>query len=324
MNDLPPVPSISVVSPVYGCSQCLESLVERIDIALFGLVDSHEVIFVDDASPDDAWTRIVELAGANPKVRGLRLSRNFGQHPAIFAGIDSARGRYVVVMDCDLQDMPEQIPLLYQALVNEGHEAVFARRTVRHDGPFKRLGSFLFYRFLASLTNVPQDHRTANFGIYTRKVIDIVRSMPEAERFFPLMVKWAGFQTGYVDVSHGEREQGRSSYSFRKLLRLALSVVLSYSDQPLRMVVKAGLSFALLAFIFVVFSIWRWFAGDIAVAGFTSIIASIWLLGGAMVFSIGVVGLYVGRTFNDAKRRPQYIIDRTTDGKSADTDVQDD
>jgi polyisoprenyl-phosphate glycosyltransferase len=298
---------LSVVSPVYGCDSCLEELVERVKSAMRDSGMDLEIILVDDGSPDDAWARITELAAAHPEVRGLRLSRNFGQHYAISAGIEHARGELVAVMDCDLQDPPEDLPRLVAA-ARAGHDIVLAQRTARQDSWFKRLTSYLFYRLLAYLTGIEQDHSTANFGVFSRKVIGIVNHMPEADRCFPLMVKWTGFSPFLVPIQHARRTKGESSYSVGKLVRLAVSIVLSYSDKPLRLVVKLGLAFSSLAFLIVLLSIYRYLSGDIAVAGFTSVLASIWLLGGIIIFCLGVTGLYLGRLFNDAKQRPYYVV----------------
>lgn len=300
---------LSIVSPVYGCQSCLEELVERISASLAGA--DFEIILVDDGSPDGAWARIRELSRLHPTVRGMRLSRNFGQHYAIAAGIEQARGDFVIVMDCDLQDPPEEIPALLKR-AEQGYDAVFARRIARRDGPFKRFASWAFHGLLSYLTDVAHDHTTANFGAFSRKAIDAVNAMPESDRCFPLMVKWTGLRLATVDVNHAERKDGRSSYSLRRMLRLAVNIILSYSDKPLRLVVKLGLLFALLSFVIVAWSIYGYLAGDIAVAGFTSIIASIWLLGGVMVSCVGIVGLYVGRMFNDVKRRPYYVVGEDT------------
>lgn len=298
---------LSVVSPVYGCEHCLEDLVDRIKRAVSGTGLELEIILVNDGSPDRSWNRIVELAAVHPEVRGLRLSRNFGQHYAIAAGIEHARGALVAVMDCDLQDLPEELPRLIAA-IDDGTEIAFAQRVVRRDGAFKRATSYMFFLLLTYLTDIPQDHSTANFGVFTRKVIDTVNAMPEADRCFPLMVKWTGLPSASVPVRHEIRHAGSSGYSLRALVRLALNIVLSYSDKPLRLVVKMGLLFSLSAFAVVGYSVYRYSLGDIEVAGFTSIIASIWLLGGVMVFCLGIIGLYLGRLFNAAKSRPYYIV----------------
>lgn len=300
-------PAVSIVSPVYGCKGCLEELVDRVSAAMVATGHAFEVVLVDDASPDNAWARIRELAASRPWLRGLRLARNFGQHYAIAAGIEHARGAAVVVMDCDLQDVPEEIPKLLQAL-DGGVEVAFAQRVQRRDTWSKRLGSWAFFRLLSWLTGVPQDHTTANFGAYTRAVIDAINAMPERERCFPLMVKWTGFRSVSIPVEHADRSAGRSSYSFGQLLRLATGIILSYSDKPLRLVVRLGLAFSALAFGMVVLSIYRLLNGDVEVAGFTSIVASIWLVGGASIFCLGILGLYLGRMFVDAKGRPYYLI----------------
>lgn len=300
-------PIISIVSPVYGCQGCLEELVDRIAAALAPRNQTFEVILVDDASPDGAWSRIVELTASRPWLHGIRLARNFGQHYAIAAGIEHSQGAVVVVMDCDLQDAPEEISGLIDSLGN-GIEVAFAQRLQRQDSWSKRLGSWAFFRLLSWLTDVPQDHATANFGAYSRKVIDVINTMPERERCFPLMVKWAGFRSISIPTQHAPRSEGRSTYSLKRLLSLAVGIVLSYSDKPLRLVVRLGLVFSGIAFVMAVLSIIRYLHGETQVAGFTSIIASIWLLGGMTIFCLGILGLYLGRMFVDAKGRPYYLI----------------
>lgn len=300
-------PAISIVSPVYGCQGCLEDLLDRIAAVLAPRRQTFEVILVDDASPDGAWARIVELAAVRPWLHGIRLARNFGQHYAIAAGIEHSQGAIVVVMDCDLQDAPEEIPGLIDSL-GDGVEVVFAQRSQRQDSWSKRLGSWAFFRLLSWLTDVPQDHTTANFGAYSRRVIDAVNIMPERERCFPLMVKWTGFRSISIPIQHAARGKGRSTYSLKRLLRLAVGIVLSYSDKPLRLVVRLGLAFSGVAFVMAILSIIRYLRGETQVAGFTSIIASIWLLGGMTIFCLGILGLYLGRMFVDAKGRPYYLI----------------
>lgn len=303
---------LSIVIPVYGCAGCLEELADRISMTLAGVVGSYEFILVDDRSPDQAWERIIEIAENRPQLRAIRLARNFGQHSAIAAGIEAAIGDIVVVMDCDLQDRPEQIPKLLEALDHNPPVSVaFASRKNRTDAALKKLTSRLFFKTLSWLTGVHQDHSTANFGAYRRKVIEAINAMPERKRCFPLMVKWTGYPSVTVEVEHGQRHSGNSAYTLKKLLNLAIDIVLSYSDKPLRMVVKLGLAFAVFSVAFAIFSAVRYFSGDIAVAGFTSIIASIWLVGGAITASLGVVGLYVGRIFSDVKGRPYYLVDQT-------------
>lgn len=305
----PDIGLLSVVSPVYGCESCLEHLVERIKAAIAPTGMALEILLVNDGSPDNSWNRIVELAALHPEVRGLCLSRNFGQHYAIAAGIEHARGDLVAVMDCDLQDLPEELPKLIDAL-SDSIDVVFAQRVSRRDHWPKRAGSWIFHRTLTWLTGVPQDHTTANFGVYRREVINAINTMPERERCFPLMVHWTGFSSVSVPVDHSKRMAGHSSYTFGRLMQLAIGIILSYSDKPLRLVVRLGILFSLFAFAMVLLAIFRFLHGDVAVAGFTSIVASIWLVGGASVFCLGLLGLYLGRMFVDAKGRPYYLISK--------------
>jgi dolichol-phosphate mannosyltransferase len=213
-------------------------------------------------------------------------------------------------MDCDLQDVPEEIPRLIAA-VEAGADVALGQRIERQDRLGKRISSWAFFRVLSWMTGVPQDHTTANFGAYSRKVIDTVNAMTERERCFPLMVRWAGFETVKIPVAHASRSQGQSAYSFKKLLRLATNIILSYSDKPLRLVVRAGLVFSALAFVMAIVSVIRYSSGDIQVAGFTSIIASIWLVGGVAIFCLGIIGLYLARLFMEAKNRPYYVVTDT-------------
>lgn len=302
-------PDVSIVVPVYGCAGCLEDLVDRCLLACAGRV--VELLLVDDASPDGAWARITELAARHAAVRGVKLSRNFGQHAAIRAGLAHARGARVVVMDCDLQDRPEEIPALLQRL-DDCVDVVQAQRTGRRDGWRKRLASRLFYALLSWLGGAPFDHRIANFGAYSRRVVDLVLAMPESDSCFPLMVRWTGLPATTVEVTHAARAEGDSSYTLRRSLRLALAIVLSHSDKALRMVVALGLGVSGVALAVVLAAVVLFFSGYTGVAGYTSIIASIWLLGGILLSSLGVVGLYVGQVFRDVKARPAYVVDRVT------------
>lgn len=306
------LPALSVVSPIYGCIGCLEELVDQLDLTLSSMRLPYEVILVDDASPDGSWERILELVASRPWLRGLRMSRNFGQHASISAGIERARGDWVVVMDCDLQDPPTAIPQLYAKAVTERLDVVFAQRQNRKDRWSKRLSSWLFFSILGWLTGTVQDPATANFGIFHRDVIAAVCQMPERDRSFPMMVRWAGFRRGSIKVEHAARASGESSYTFRKLLQLATNIALGYSDKPLRLVAVGGIVAALVSFAMVGFAVWRWVHGDTRLAGFTSIMASIWLVGGIILISIGIVGLYVGQVFRNVQGRPYHIIAEDT------------
>lgn len=301
-------PRISVVSPVYGCGSSLAELVDEVESALREIGCTGEVILVDDASPDGAWSEIKRLAGARTEIIGLRLSRNFGQHAAISAGIARATGDWIVVLDCDLQDPPSAIPALYREALSKDLDVVFAQRMERQDSRSKRFSSWIFHRTLSWLTGVTHDGRSANFGIFSRPVIDAVVEMPERAKAFPLMVKWVGFDVGYLPVQHRARASGTSGYTLAKMFALARSVVLSYSDKPLRMVATAGFVCAMVAFAFALGTVFMFLGGDIQVAGYTSVMAAVWLLGGLTLLSLGVVGLYVGQVFENVQGRPSSIV----------------
>ena len=300
----------SIVSPVYRAEKLVDQLVRRIKAAVEPLGLPFEIVLVDDRSPDDSWAAIVAQAQQDARVRGVRLSRNFGQHRAITAGLEQCRGQWIVVMDCDLQDQPEEIPALY-AQAQRGYDLVFARRVARQDTWLKRMGSRAFYRVLSYLTETKQDPAIANFGIYHRKVIDGVLAMRESIRYFPTMVRWAGFRSSGIAVTHAEREGG-SSYTLRGLVNLALEVVLAYSDKPLRLTVKLGLIISLAAFGFVLLTLVRYLRGHSWEPGYVSVIVSIWFFAGLLLSVLGMVGLYIGKTFEQAKNRPLYLLDTTT------------
>ncbi|HVV97509.1 MAG TPA: glycosyltransferase family 2 protein [Rhodanobacteraceae bacterium] len=300
-------PAISVVTPVYCCASCLRELCRRLGETLSKIADDYEIVLIDDASPDGAWNVMRELCAADARIKAIGLSRNFGQHYAIAAGLEHATGEWIVVMDCDLQDRPEEIAALY-AKAREGNDIVFAEREVRSDGWFKRNASRAFIALLNWLSGANYDYRTANFGIYSRAVVDAVRSMGDRSRFFPVMVRWTGFRSTSIAVQHDARGEGKSAYSLRKRLRLALDVILSSSDKPLRLVAALGIVVSLGAIGMTVYSLVRYLHGDVTVAGYTSLIASMWLIAGVVLFCMGIIGLYVGRVFESVKFRPTFLV----------------
>ncbi|GAP65642.1 glycosyl transferase [Mizugakiibacter sediminis] len=309
-------PDISVLVPVYCCADCLHELCARVDKALTAITQRYEIVLVCDGSPDDSWQVIEQLARSDAHVRGLLLSRNFGQHYAISAGLDRCEGEWVVVMDCDLQDRPEEIPRLY-AKAQEGYDIVFGARARRQDGLLKRWLSRIFYAVLNYLSSADFDARTANFGIFHRRVVDAIRRMPEKTRFFPVQVKWVGFRRCAIEVEHGAREHGSSSYDLHKLLKLGADIILANSDKPLRVSAVLGLLISLLASVYALWTLVRYLRGEVSVLGYTSLITSIWLLGGLILFSLGVLGLYLGRVYESVKDRPIYLIYRDTRGTDA-------
>ena len=298
---------ISIVIPVYGCSESLNLLCDRLQKTLLTITKNYEIILVNDASPDNPWNTILELSKQNNNIRGINFSKNFGQHYAITAGLRAASGNWVVVMDCDLQDKPEEIIKLYQK-AQEGYDIVFGQRKIRRDNFFKRMGSKMFYALLSYLTGTDQDPSVANFGIYNKKTIDAVLSMNDKLKYFPVMIRWVGFKTCNVEIEHASREMGESSYSLSALISLSVDIMLSFSDKPLKIAVKLGFMISSISFIFALIILFKALILGYIVPGWASTMMSIWFLGGLIIMVLGIVGIYIGKTFNQTKDRPVYIV----------------
>lgn len=298
---------MSVVIPVYGAPELIHELCDRLHKSLGEITQDYEVTLVFDCSPDDSWNRICEECGRDDRVRGIQLSRNFGQHYAITAGLEHVRGEWIVVMDCDLQDQPEEISKLYSK-AQEGYDIVFAQRTERKDGYWKCFSSKLFYKVFSYMTDSVQDATIANFGIYRREVIGAILAMKDYVRYFPTMAQWVGYRSTTVRVDHASRASGRSAYSLRKLLQLALDNMIVFSDKPLRLTIKLGMCVCAITILVAVVYFTRYLLGHITVSGYTSLILSIWFLGGMIIFLIGVLGIYLGKAFDQTKQRPTYIV----------------
>lgn len=301
-------PKISIVSPVYRAENIVEKLVAEIQKAMQLMQVSYEIILVDDRSPDNSWEKMKEISKQNLDVKSIRLSRNFGQHPAIIAGLSKAQGEWVVVMDCDLQDQPKEIIKLYQK-AQDGYEVVLAKRVQRHDTFLKKLSSKVFSKAYSFFTDTTYDNEVANFGIYHKKVVQSILNIGDTIKFFPLFVKYVGYHSTSIEVEHANRESGTTSYSFSKLLSLAFNTIISFSNKPLKLFVKFGMLVSFLSFLVGCYYIYEAINHKIAVLGFTSIIVSIWFLSGIIITTIGITGIYIGKIFDQTKNRPVFIID---------------
>ena len=302
---------ISVVTPVYGCSRMLEKLYEELIKTLGKITDDFEIIMVNDKSPDDAWNMITQLAMKDKRVKGINLSKNFGQHFAITAGLDFVKGDWIVVMDCDLQDQPKEIEKLYKK-AKEGYDVVFGKRSERKDGYFKKLGSKLFYMVYDYFTDTTNRSGTANFGIFSKKVIENYKRMREHNRTFPLFIRWVGFKTAEIDIEHAKRPEGKSSYNLYRLFYLAFDSIISQSNKPLRLSIGFGFILALFSMIYGIWQVVKFYVWGVPVQGWTSVIVSIYFIGGLLFANLGILGIYIGKVFNETKNRPLYIIDKTT------------
>jgi len=305
------MPLLSVVTPVYKAEGCLEELYRRLVAALETITADFEIVMVEDCGGDRSWDIIRQLAASDPRVKGLQFSRNFGQHYGITAGLDVAEGDWVVVMDCDLQDRPEEIPALF-AKAQEGYDVVLARRGGRTDGALKRFSSWCFYRLLSWLADTEYDSATGNFRIISNKVVVASRQMREQLRFFGGLVNWMGFPTASIEVSHATRHEGKSTYTFAKLWRLATDTIIAYSDKPLRLAVRFGFLMSLLAFAAGLFILLHAVLYGSPVVGWPSLFVSVYFIGGIIISLLGVLGIYLGKTFDEAKKRPLYIVMNST------------
>lgn len=301
---------LSIISPVYRAEKIVPTLVQRIEQAVQQITSDYEIILVEDCGPDNSWQAIQKTAKENDKVVGLKLSRNFGQHYAITAGLNHAKGEWIVVMDCDLQDQPEEIPKLYEEAL-KGYDIVYARRMTRKDTFLKQLSSTIYHATYDYLSGQDTDKTIANFGIYNKKVIDEFNKMKEVARSFPTLINYLGFKTSSVDVEHASRLDGTSSYSLTKLLKLAFDTMLANSNKPLRLTVKLGFTISSLSFLLAIYNVVAYLSGIIMVSGYTSTVFSIWFVGGLILFVLGVIGLYIGKIFDQVKGRPLYVISQT-------------
>jgi glycosyltransferase involved in cell wall biosynthesis len=306
-----PRPVISVVIPVYKAEKMLDELYRRLALALETVSTNFEIVLVEDCGGDNSWAVIERLAAADPRVHGLQFSRNFGQHYGITAGLDHCTGDWAVVMDCDLQDQPEEIPRLY-AKAQEGFDVVLALRGPRKDPLLKRLTSKLFYTLFSYLADIDIDGDSGNFRIMSRQVVENFGRMREQLRFFGGHVQWMGFPTASIQVEHAQRSEGKSTYTFAKLRRLAADTILAYSDKPLRMAVSLGLVIAAVAFGFGTVILGRALLYGTAIPGWSSMMVSLYFIGGLIIGILGILGVYLGKTFDEVKKRPLYIVRRLT------------
>jgi polyisoprenyl-phosphate glycosyltransferase len=302
---------ISVVIPVYKSEFCLEELYRRLKSSLETITSDFEIFLVEDCGGDRSWEIIIDLARRDHRIKGIQFSRNFGQHYGITAGLDHCDGDWVVVMDCDLQDRPEEIPNLYSK-AQEGYDIVLARRGRRSDPLLKRCMSWIFYKIFSYLADMEYDGQTGNFRIVSRKVVVNFRTMRERLRFFGGLVSWMGFPTASIDVRHDGRFSGETSYTFGKLWKLASETIIAYSDKPLRIAIKFGFSISALAFAYGGYIVYSALFNGISIIGWSSLMVSMYFLSGIIIGILGVMGVYLGKAFDEAKRRPLYIISHAT------------
>jgi dolichol-phosphate mannosyltransferase len=301
------MPKLSIVSPVYNEQSCLPEFYRRLIEAVPRLTEDFEIILVDDGSSDLSWSLMRSFAERDPRVRPVRLSRNFGHHVAITAGLDHALGDWVVLMDSDLQDDPIDIPRLYNKAI-EGFDIVVGLRVDRKLSPIRAASALVFYKLLRFLGDIEYDGRGGIFQIVSRRVVATVCSMREVSRFVPGLITWTGFPRAVIPVQHRARFAGKTKYSIGRLLALAMNTILIFSDRPLRLVSQFGLFISSIALIYGCYVAYRALLGEISVLGYASIVVSIFFVGGLTISTIGMVGIYVGAIYRQSMNRPLYVV----------------
>lgn len=300
----------SVVIPEYRGEKMVPALVERLKASMETITNSYEIILVNDCSPDDTWNAILKEGEKDKRVKGINLSRNFGQHNAITAGLSYVKGEWIIVMDCDLQDRPEEIPRLYEKAL-EGYEVVRARRVMRQDRFFKRLSSSLFHKVVNFVGGKKSDKAVGNFGIFNKRVIAEVNKMPETTRGFGMLLSYVGFNKTTLDVEHANRMEGKSSYTFSKMLRQAMDAIIASTNNPLRITIVVGFCISALSLAIAFYNVIARLVNIIRVPGFTTTVFSIWFMGGVILSVLGIHGLYISKIFDEVKGRQLYIVKDT-------------
>lgn len=309
MNETQPQrPTLSLVVPMFNEEETIPSFYARATKALEGAGEPYEIIFVDDGSRDGSFLALRALAEKDRRVRVLRFSRNFGHQTAVTAGMKYATGRAVAVIDGDLQDPPEFVPEMMKRW-REGFEVVYAVRRNRKENAFKRAAYLSFYRLLRSLAYVDMPLDAGDFAIMDRRVVDELNRMPERNRFVRGIRAWVGFRQTGLEYDRDPRFAGESKYPLSKLFKLAYDGVISYSFVPLRLATRLGFAISGVAFLLILYFLGLYlFVGPELLTGWTSTIVVILFLGGVQLISLGILGEYVGRIFDEVKSRPLFIV----------------
>jgi len=300
---------ISIVIPTYNEQENIFELYRRLNDALkkdFSNFD-HEIIYVNDGSKDTTLQKLKKLSASDKNVKIINFSRNFGHHIAVTAGLDFASGDFIVTMDGDLQDQPEEIIKLYKKIC-EGYDVVAGERVNKKFGPLKRLTSYLFVEFIKYMTDKRILINNTIFRMMTKQVLDEVKKLREMHRYLVGIFGWVGFEHTTVNVEHGVRFAGTSKYNFRKRLKLALDAIISFSDRLLRLISYFGFFLVIISCLLICFIVYRKLAYGIPVAGWASLITTILFVGGTQILILGILAEYIGRTYMETKSRPLYVV----------------
>jgi glycosyltransferase involved in cell wall biosynthesis len=309
-------PEFSIIIPIYNEQENIHKLYDRLKSVMNGMNVSHEFVFVNDGSRDRSMILIKELAALDNTVHYINLSRNFGHQIAVTAGIDHVRGNAVVIIDADLQDPPELIAEMY-AKMKEGFEVVYAKRKSRKgESVLKKITAKWFYRILASITSIDIPVDTGDFRLMDRKIVDVLRTMPEQQKFLRGQISWIGFNQTYVEYNRDERHGGETGYTYKKMLRFALDGITSFSNLPLKFATAAGFVVSGITFIVILYALYARFISKDFVPGWTSLILAVLFIGGVQLITIGIIGEYISRLSANVRNRPLYIMGENNIEKS--------
>jgi glycosyltransferase involved in cell wall biosynthesis len=301
---------LSVAIPVHNEESVLPELLRRLRAALDSLpAGPHEMVFVDDGSTDRTFEMLAEAAREDSRIAAISLSRNFGHQPAITAALDYVTGDAVVVMDGDLQDVPEAIPQFVEKY-REGYDVVYARRVRRKEPLLLRVCYFIFYRMMAKLSDIQLPLDSGDFGLMSRRVIDQLKKMPEHHRYLRGMRSWVGFRQTGLTIERAERHSGKSKYSITRLMKLAFDGIFAFSIVPIRAAALCGAIVIVISTLHALYQIYAKIFLQTSPRGFTALIVAVSFLSGIMLFFLGVIGEYVGRIYEETKARPQYVVGR--------------
>lgn len=302
--------SLDIIIPVFGSPNSLRPLVSSICESLSSDEFNFKIILVNDSCPFGSGVIVDSLSTQHHFIQGVHLIRNFGQHAAIAAGLTLSSADWVVVMDCDLQDNPKYITSFFEEAFAKKVDVVLAHRTERKVSFLKRMQSQLFHFFMTNFIGFKTKSTVGNFGLYSKRVIHSINSLGDKSRPFPYLVQWLGYPASKVEVMQDKRFEGHSSYSLSKLVQLSLDIAIGFSDRPLKIAVFTGFIISLISTVFACYFMMRYFTLAIAPSGWTSLIVTVFLSTGAMMFTLGIVGLYVGKCFEQTKNRPVFVIDK--------------
>ncbi len=303
---------LSVIVPVFNEEENLSRLYERLLPVLEAITTDHEIILVDDGSRDGSWAAITSLHETDRRVKGIRFSRNFGHHIALTAGLDFASGDLIAMMDADLQDNPEDLPLLLEK-IKEGYFLVYGIRKSRQDPALKRFTGSLFWKWINRLGGVYMPENQTMLRVMRKEVADAIRGMRESHRFMHGLMAWTGFPHAIVEVRHSPRTAGRTKYNLRRMFSLAVNAVTSFSVLPLRLSIYLGLGVAFLSVVLGIAVILRKIFWGYGVVGYASMMAALFFLGGVILTVLGIMGEYLGKLYIQSLERPLYLVMEKTD-----------